>query len=188
MTEAFEPRMHDIGYTTFGTPLGPCGIAWSADGVVGVQLPEDSEATTLARLRRRFPQGVSAPPTPVVRSTIDAIVNLLAGQPEDLRHISLDLRGVPPFNARVYAVTREIGPGRTSTYGRIALRLGDATLARAVGQALGRNPFPIVVPCHRVLAAGGELGGFTANGGVETKRRLLAIEGAAAASQLVLFD
>jgi methylated-DNA-[protein]-cysteine S-methyltransferase len=95
---------------------------------------------------------------------------------------------VPEFPRRVYEVARTIPPGGTLTYGEVAARLGDARLAREVGQALGRNPFAIIVPCHRVLAAGGMPGGFSASGGVATKMRLLSIEGARAASQLGLFD
>ncbi len=100
------------------------------------------------------------------------------GQPVDLTPVALDMEGVPPFYRRVYDIARTIPPGRTLTYGDVAIKLGDPTNARAVGQALGRNPFPIVVPCHRVLAAHGSIGGFSASGGAATKRRMLMIEGA----------
>jgi methylated-DNA-[protein]-cysteine S-methyltransferase len=111
-----------------------------------------------------------------VQDVIDDIVALLAGEPRDLSGVVLDMTGVPEFHRRVYDVARRIPPGATSTYGAIATALGDRLLARDVGEALGNNPFPIVVPCHRVVAADGRLGGFSANGGVATKRKLLLIE------------
>ena len=123
-----------------------------------------------------------------MQAAIDGIVALLRGEPRDLASIALDMEQVPPFNRRVYEVARTIPPGSTMTYGEIAVRLGDRLLARDVGQALGQNPFAIVVPCHRVVAAGGKAGGFSARGGVKTKLRMLAIEGAPAAGMLPLFD
>ena len=161
----------------FATAIGRCGIAWSDRGVVGVQLPEASEAATRARLQRRFPDASEASPTPSIQAAIDGIVALLAGEDAgDLSGIELDLRAVPSFNAAVYRVARTIPPGETLTYGEIAGRLNDPDAARAVGQALGANPIPIIVPCHRVLAAGGRAGGFSAPGGVMTKLKLLEIE------------
>jgi methylated-DNA-[protein]-cysteine S-methyltransferase len=175
-------------FALFATAIGPCAIAWGGRGIVGVQLPEACEADTRARMRRRLPDASEAPPPPAVERAINAIVALLSGAARDLSAIGLDMDGVPDFNLRVYAVARQIPPGATLTYGEIARRLGDPGLARAVGQALGRNPFPIIVPCHRVLAAGGKLGGFSANGGASTKRRMLAIEGAPAIGGPTLFD
>jgi methylated-DNA-[protein]-cysteine S-methyltransferase len=116
------------------------------------------------------------------------IVRLLAGEAVDLSRVALDMTGVPEFNRQVYAIAREIPPGETMTYGAIARRIGDVTLSRAVGQALGQNPFPIVVPCHRVLAANGKTGGFSARGGVATKMRMLSIERARTGSAPTLFD
>jgi methylated-DNA-[protein]-cysteine S-methyltransferase len=130
--------------------------------------------------RRRAP--------PVIGQAIAAIVALLAGERRDLSNIRLGLDDVPAFHRRVYEIARSIGPGATLTYGEIAARLGEPGLARDVGQALGQNPFPIVVPCHRVLAAGGKLGGFSARGGVATKLRLLEIEGALAPEAPMLFE
>jgi methylated-DNA-[protein]-cysteine S-methyltransferase len=131
-------------------------------------------------LGRRFPGASEAPPPlpRAVQSAVDGIVALLGGRSSDLSGIELDMRGVPPFHQRVYAVARTIPPGATLSYGDIAARLGEPAwpAARDVGQALGQNPFPIVVPCHRVVAAGGKLGGFSARGGLATKRRLLSIE------------
>ena len=161
----------------FATAIGRCGIAWSDRGVVGVQLPEASEAATRAQLQRRFPAATEAPPTPPIQAAIDGVVALLEGENAgDLSKIELDLRAVPAFNAAVYRVARTIPPGETLTYGEIAARLDDPGAARAVGQALGANPIPIIVPCHRVLAAGGRAGGFSAPGGVMTKLKLLEIE------------
>jgi methylated-DNA-[protein]-cysteine S-methyltransferase len=165
------------GYALFDTAVGRCAVAWGADGIVAVQLPESREEATRGRLTRRFPDAVeSTPPPDVVRAIAD-ITALLGGESRDLSSIRLDMASVPEFHRRVYEVARGIGAGKTQTYGEIAARLGGVGLSRAVGQALGRNPFPIVVPCHRVLAAGGRVGGFSAAGGITTKLRLLAIEG-----------
>ena len=170
------------GYILFDTPIGRCGLAWGRRGIAGVQLPEAREEETKARLLERFPQARKATPPADVRGALDGIVALLHGKASDLSTILLDLSGVPPFHRRVYEAARSIPPGATLSYGEIAARLGAHGAARAVGQALGRNPFAIVVPCHRVLAAGGKVGGFSANGGVATKLRLLAIERTSAKS------
>ena len=172
--------MDTTGYTLFDTALGSCGIAWGPRGIVAVQLPEADEQALRTRTRRAVPAGHESPPPAAVRHAIEAIVALLDGEPRDLAEIVLDMERVPEFNRRVYAVARATPPGETTTYGAIAERIGERGAAQAVGQALGRNPFPIIVPCHRVLAAGGGLGGFSARGGVATKRRMLAIEGAGA--------
>ncbi len=164
------------GFSLFHTAIGRCGVAWSGRGVVGVQLPEGRDAETRARIARRFPSARETPPPHQVQAAVDAIAALLRGEPSDLSGIALDMEGVPAFQRRVYAAARAIPPGATLSYGELAARLGGRGLARAVGQALGRNPFPIVVPCHRVLAASGRLGGFSARGGVATKLRLLELE------------
>lgn len=165
-------------YTLFDTPIGACGIAWSEAGVVGVSLPDASAAATRARLCRRFPEAAQSEPTPPVHEAIGAIVALLSGERCSLAGIPLDLRGISPFRRRVYDVARGIAPGSTLTYGEIAARVGEPHAAREVGQAMGSNPYPLIVPCHRVLAAGGKMGGFSAHGGTLTKLKLLAIEGA----------
>jgi methylated-DNA-[protein]-cysteine S-methyltransferase len=170
--------MTTLGFTLFETPIGTCGIAWSNQGVVGVQLPEATEARMRARLNRRFPGIEETPPPPHAQFAVDGILGLLSGTSTDLRAVELDTDGVPTFNQRVYEIARTIPAGSTLTYGEIATRMGEPREARAVGQALGQNPFPIVVPCHRVVAAGGRLGGFSATGGVKTKLRLLALESA----------
>ncbi|WP_437999619.1 methylated-DNA--[protein]-cysteine S-methyltransferase [Sorangium sp. So ce185] len=164
------------GFLLFDTAIGRCGIAWGARGVALLQLPEGREEGTRARLLERMPGALEAPPPPDVQRAIDGIAALLRGEASDLSGVPLDMERVPPFHRRVYEVARAIPPGATLTYGDIAARLGSIGSARAVGQALGRNPFAILVPCHRVLAAGGKVGGFSADGGVTTKLRLLEIE------------
>lgn len=172
----------------FETAIGCCGLAWGEDGITGVNLPEASEAATRRRMERRFPKSQATQPPPAAQRAIDDIVSLLNGEPSDLSGIVLDMNGVPDFECHVYEVARTIPPGETRTYGEIAALLGDPGAARAVGQALGRNPFPIVVPCHRVLAAGGRTGGFSANGGISTKMRILTIEQTQTTREALLFD
>ena len=162
----------------FETAIGLCGIAWTEHGVCRVQLPEQNAEATRGRLQRRLRDVRETAPTDIVQRTIDDIAALLAGRASDLYGVPLDLYGVPAFHQRVYAATRRIRPGGTASYGDIAVQLGEPGAARAVGQALGRNPVPLIVPFHRFLAAGGKFGGFSGFGGVATKMRLLAIEGA----------
>jgi methylated-DNA-[protein]-cysteine S-methyltransferase len=176
------------GFALFDTAIGRCGIAWGERGVIGIQLPEASEARTRSRMRRRFPDRSEAPPPAAALRAIESIVALLRGEAIDLSSVALDMAHVPPFEHRVYEVARTIPPGATLTYGDIAARLGVPAEAREVGQALGQNPFPLVVPCHRVLAAGGKVGGFSANGGIATKLRLLTIEGARTSPEPALFE
>jgi methylated-DNA-[protein]-cysteine S-methyltransferase len=180
--------MTDQHFTLFDTAIGRCGIAWGPRGINAVQLPMGNEEKTRTRIRQRHGDIPEAPPTAEVARAIAAIVELLAGKPNDLSDIALDLDGVPAFNRGVYDIARTIPPGKTLTYGDIAKRLGGVELSRDVGQALGHNPCPIVVPCHRVLAAGGKPGGFSANGGVATKLKMLAIEGAVVNHTPNLFD
>ena len=164
-------------FALFDTAIGQCAIVWSQDRVAGVLLPEAYPNQTRARLLRNFPHAREASPPHDVQRALDGIVALLRGDASDLSFITLDMDGVPAFHRRVYEVARTIPPGTTISYGEIASRLGEPHASRAVGQALGRNPFPIIVPCHRVLASGGRTGGFSAPGGRSTKLRLLAIEG-----------
>jgi len=175
-------------FTVFETPIGPCGLAWSARGVAGLQLPEATAEKTRARLQRRWPGAVEATPPAGVQRAIDRVRALLGGDAVDLGDIPLDLEGAPDFHRKVYEVARTIPPGQTMTYGEIARKLGVPHESREVGQALGRNPVAIIVPCHRVLGADGKMGGFSANGGVATKRRILEIEGASALGAGPLFD
>jgi O-6-methylguanine DNA methyltransferase len=178
------------GFAIFDTTIGQCGIAWGERGVLCVRLPEGGDVETRRWVAGRFPDAREGSPPPPVRLAIDAIGALLRGEASDLSTVALDMERVPPFHRRVYEAARAIGPGATLSYGEIATRIGSPGAARAVGQALGRNPFAIVVPCHRVLAAGGKAGGFSAKGGITTKLRILSIEGAkaAAAVQASLFE
>lgn len=162
-------------YTLFDTTIGRCGIAWDGRGIVAVQLPEKREAGTVARLCRRNPGAGPSDPPLEVRRAIAGITALLRGEASDLSGLTLDMEGIPPFECRVYEVTRTIPRGETLSYGEVAARLGSPAAARAVGRALGRNPFALIVPCHRVVGAG-EIGGFSASGGEATKRRLLSLE------------
>lgn len=170
--------MTAFGFTLFDTAIGRCGVAWGERGIVGVQLPEAGELETRERMLLRFPNAAESAPPLALKRALDRIAALLEGRRSDLSAIALDMDGVPPFHRRVYELARTIPPGKTLSYGAIAAQLGAPRAARAVGQALGHNPFPIIVPCHRVLAAGGKIGGFSAHGGAETKRRMLAIEAA----------
>ena len=173
-------------FTTFETAIGVCAIAWGTNGIVAVQLPEPNPAATIRRLIKRLPLATPGHAPPAVQITIDEIVRLLQGEPLDLRSVELDQHQLPDFNRQVYDLARRVPPGATSTYGELARSLGDPLLARAVGQALGQNPFPIIVPCHRIVATGGAMGGFSAPGGVATKWRMLQIEQAPIAAQLSL--
>jgi methylated-DNA-[protein]-cysteine S-methyltransferase len=180
--------MTDQHFTLFATAIGICGIEWGPRGINGVQLPMGSEEKTRTRIRQRRSETVESEPTAEVQRVIERIIELLAGKPDDLRDIALDLEGVPEFNRGVYDIARSIPPGQTMTYGDIAKRLGGVELSRDVGQALGHNPCPIVVPCHRVLAAGQKPGGFSARGGITTKLKMLEIEGAPVNHTPSLFD
>lgn len=173
-------------FSLFPTPIGDCGIAWNGDTVVATGLPEKASAETAARLAARTGATVGEPPDHM-RRAIRSITALLEGERTDLSFIACDFGGIDPFAREVYAATRAIPAGETLTYGDIASRLGGKLLAQRVGQVLGRNPIPIIVPCHRVIGANGRLTGFSARGGVETKLKLLAIEGASIGEPSGLF-
>jgi len=179
--------MSALEYHLFNTAVGRCGLVWGAGGIVGVQLPATRDDAAEAYLLRRYPAAREVVPPDAIRRVIDDIVALLDGERRDLSAAALDMTEVPSFHQRVYAVARGIRPGATLTYGEIAARLGDRNAAREVGEAMGRNPFPLIVPCHRVLAAGGKVGGFSAVGGVALKLRLLGIEGATVGETPSLF-
>lgn len=181
-------RMPTVAVALFDTPIGACGLAWGPSGITGLLLPAATPQRTLASLRRRHPEAIESEPPAGVRLAIERIIALLNGQPDDLADLPLDMAGVPEFHRLVYEAARRIGPGHTRTYGELAVELGEPGAARAVGQALGANPFAVIVPCHRVLAAGGRGGGFSAPGGVDTKLRLLEIERARIGNQPSLFD
>jgi methylated-DNA-[protein]-cysteine S-methyltransferase len=182
-------------YALFDTALGPCGVAWTERGLACIQLPESTREQTEERLRARLqlsragrskshrapaPAVETTPPDWVLRAA-ERIAHHLAGQLQVLQDVPLDLESMPPFWRRVYEVARAVPAGRTISYGEVARAAGSPGGARAVGQAMANNPLPIVIPCHRVLAAGNALGGFSAPGGLDIKRRLLEMEGAAPA-------
>jgi methylated-DNA-[protein]-cysteine S-methyltransferase len=170
-------------FALFETPVGPCGIAWGPRGVVGIQLPEGPAAATRKRLLQRIPGSREGTPPAEVQAVLESILALLRGENPDFGAVALDMAGVPPFHRKVYEAARGIPAGETLSYGELAARIGSPGAARAVGQALGNNPFAIVVPCHRVLAAEGRVGGFTANGGITTKLHLLTLESSHAQTQ-----
>lgn len=174
--------MGESGHALFDTAIGVCGIAWASNGVLAVQLPEVDPPRTRERLLKGLTPQPPLPemePPDSVRAAIEGVQAVLEGRSRsDLREITLDMSRLTPFQCQVYEFVRAIPPGQTRTYGEVAQALGDAGLARAVGQAMGHNPFAPVVPCHRVLAAGNKPGGFSASGGARTKLRMLMIEGA----------
>jgi len=164
------------GFCLFETAIGPCGIAWTQDALAAVQLPETTPEGTRSRMLRYTGPAAAAEPPPFGRQAIARIQRLLQGEHDDLADLPLAWADLPAFHRKVYEVTRAIPPGEVLTYGEVARRVGEPGAARAVGQALGHNPFAPVVPCHRVLAAGGKPGGFSAEGGAMTKLRMLEIE------------
>ncbi len=170
----------------FPTALGDCAIAWRGDLVIATSLPDRSRPATAERLTRRT-GAIEGDPPPAIRRAMAAITALLTGERTDLGFIACDVGALDPFAAEVYAATRSIPPGETTTYGALASRMGGRHLAQRVGQILGRNPFPIIVPCHRVMGANGGLTGFSAEGGVKTKLRMLVIEGARIGDAPTLF-
>ena len=178
-----------LGFALFDTPLGAAAVVWREDVIVGVELPHADPARTQARVLRYHPDAVESTPPPPVAKAVRRMAGLLQGMRDDLSDIEVDLSGLPPFQRQVYEFVRTIPPGDAMTYGQVAEAVGAPGGAQAVGQAMGHNPVPIVVPCHRVVAAGGRLGGFSAPGGATTKRRMLTIEGADLPdTQPALFD
>jgi len=181
-----------LGFTTFETALGTCGVVWRGERLVASSLPESSEAALVERFERNFPGVERAAPPPPVRDAIVLLTRHLSGNIEELAGIAIDLDGWPEARRRILEASRKIPAGRTLTYGELAARLGMNNGARAVGQAMASNPLPPIVPCHRLLGADRKLHGFSAYGGIATKRRLLALEradleGVEEAPQLALF-
>lgn len=164
-----------VHYTLFDTAVGVCGVAWSARGLTHVQLPGSGRAATEARIRRRS-GGVADEPPPAIAALIAELQRYCAGEEVDFSAVAVDLSALSDFQRNLYQSLRGIGWGHTTTYGDLARALGCPD-ARDVGQAMGRNPVPVIIPCHRVLAAGGKMGGFSAPGGTATKEKLLALEG-----------
>lgn len=174
-------------YHVFETAIGWAGVAWAEKGLIGAYLPESDPEIVRTAFAQKFPSAAEATPPPAIAKVVAQIVALMHGEKVDMSDAPLDWGRVPEFNAKVYEITRNIPPGETLTYGQIAIQLGDRLLAQQVGGALGRNPWPIVVPCHRITAADGRTGGFSAPGGAATKLKLLEIEGALAVDRLPLF-
>jgi methylated-DNA-[protein]-cysteine S-methyltransferase len=168
--------MSEKHFAIFETVIGACGIVWTDRGIAGVNLPEGSDEKTRARVRQRFPDAEEAAPPPEIQKIIRDVIALVTGEKIDFSYVNLDHAPLPAFSKRVYEIVRVIPIGHTLTYGDIAKKLGDVALSREVGQAMGRNPTPIIMPCHRVVAASGKTGGFSAPGGVDTKMKLLSIE------------
>jgi methylated-DNA-[protein]-cysteine S-methyltransferase len=180
--------VNGCAFALFDTSIGRCAILWRGGLIVGAALPEASDEAARRQLSRRFLEAVEDTPSAEAAAAITAVVRLLEGEKQDLSDITVDLTTLPEFERRVLEETRRIPTGETRTYGELAAKIGAAGVARAVGRALGRNPAPIIIPCHRVLAAGGGSGGFSAPGGVTTKMRMLQIERARRSSAPELFD
>jgi methylated-DNA-[protein]-cysteine S-methyltransferase len=185
-----EKGMAVGGYALVATAIGDIGLGWSAAGLRVLQLPEADRCATERRLAgalaRHGEAGVRpADPPPPIRRAIASLGEYCRGIAVDFASVPLDLTGLPTFRQRVYAAARAVAWGRTVSYGELARRIGQHGAARAVGQALGLNPLPIIIPCHRILASGGRIGGFSAYGGAATKQRLLELEGLSGAMPLL---
>ena len=175
-----------MSFAVFETPSGHCAIAWSSRGVVRFLLPEESAAATEERMRALCPEAQPAAPRAWVAALVERVRRHLRGEADDLLDVPLDVSGLPPFHAAVYEALRRVAAGTTTTYGALGRKIGGSTgAARAVGTAMSKNPYPLLVPCHRVVGSDGKLHGFSAHGGLETKAKLLAIEGRPAAAQQV---
>jgi methylated-DNA-[protein]-cysteine S-methyltransferase len=180
--------MAGCGYNIFDTAVGRCGIAWGDSGIIGVQLPEAREIETRRRMLRQYPDARELAPPPNVEMPIGGIAALLRGEAADLSEVTLDISGIQTFDTRVYAFTRTIPRGATRSYGEVAASLRASGAVRSVAQAIARNPFVIIVPCHRVLEAGGYADKMSPNGGSISRRRLLSIEGTGSPGSKTLFD
>ncbi|MBV9990695.1 MAG: methylated-DNA--[protein]-cysteine S-methyltransferase [Alphaproteobacteria bacterium] len=166
-------------YHVFETAQGVCAIAWSGDGVTRFRLPEAKAEASARGMLRRLPEAMPATPPPAVAEAVAAAKRYFDGERIEFFDVPLDLDGQDAPFLKIYDAARRIGWGRTTTYGGLAKEMGSQgwEAARDVGQAMAKNPVPLIIPCHRVLAAGGKMGGFSAPGGTETKRRMLALEG-----------
>ena len=180
--------MAGLGYCIFDTGIGRCGIAWGELGVVGVQLPEAREIDTRRRLFQLYPDARELRPPQNVEVAIEGIVALLRGGASDLSGVALDMTGIPAFNQRVYTLARSIPRGETRTYDEVASALRASGAVYSVAQAIARNPFMIIVPCHCVLEAGHYADKISPNGGAISKRRLLSVEGTHPTASKTLFD
>lgn len=177
--------MPNLAFAIFDTAIGDCALIWGEAGIVGAMLPERD---VRARILRRYPDAEETATTSAIAEAVAGVQALMRGEAVDLADVALDYRDAPDLYRKVWDIARAIPPGETLTYGDIARRLGDVALSQQVGQALGRNPIPIIVPCHRILAASGKTGGFSAPGGVDTKLKMLTIERARTSAAPSLFD
>jgi methylated-DNA-[protein]-cysteine S-methyltransferase len=165
-------------YCVFETAMGFCAIAWSDAGIARFQLPTKTAEAAERLMRRRALGAEPGTPPPEVAAVVEAARRYFAGEETDFSHVRIDLGGEDAFFAQIYAALRQVGWGRTTTYGALAKEVGAGReAARDVGEAMAKNPAPLIIPCHRVLAAGGKIGGFSAPGGSRTKMRMLELEG-----------
>jgi methylated-DNA-[protein]-cysteine S-methyltransferase len=165
-------------FCIFETASGHCGIAWNGTGIACLRLPAPSRDMAERIMLRHTPDAEAATPTSSVAETVGAVQRYFEGTPTDFSNVSLDVSAESELSQRIYAAARAVGWGRTTTYGALAREIGAGPeAARAVGQAMGKNPVGLIIPCHRVLAAGSRLGGFSAPGGSSSKLRMLALEG-----------
>ncbi|MGL4323996.1 MAG: methylated-DNA--[protein]-cysteine S-methyltransferase [Beijerinckiaceae bacterium] len=171
MNQRENPSIH-----LYETALGWCGVIWRDEKIIGAQLPLADRDATLRRIMQRFPDAVEQAPPAWITDIAAGVVALLDGERRDFSAAPLALDDVPAFNCAVYDIVKDIPPGETLTYGAIAKMIGCIEDSRRVGQAMGDNPFPPLIPCHRVVAANGKIGGFSAFGGIETKMKLLSVE------------
>lgn len=182
MKPRYNLRMTSCYYRAFDTVIGACAIAWrelretGEVAVIGFQFPEATAAQTESRIAEKSDAKKSDAPPARISALIEKIRKHLEGELQDFRDFPVDLSAAAPFARRVLEAARQIPPGRTTTYGELARIAGRPDAARAVGQIMGANPIPLIIPCHRVVAAGGKSGGFSAYGGRMTKADLLAIE------------
>ena len=181
-------HMTGRGYTIFDSAIGRCGIAWGAAGIVGVQLPEAREIDTRRRLFLLYPDARELRPPPSVQFAVEGIAAIVRGAGFDLSEVALDMTGIPAFSQRIYACTRAIPRGETRTYAEVASAVRATGAVDSVARAIGRNPFMIIVPCHRVLEASYYADKISAHGGTISKRRLLSIEGASPTVSRTLFE
>jgi len=169
---------NEYHYRLFETAFGPCGLAWGEDGIVNLRIPGEDAVTIERRLRELTGKRAPSTPSKPIVAAIVKIQAYLEGRDVSFDDVAVDVSGCEPLHQKVYAAARALPYGRTTTYGEMAKSIGEPEGARDVGYALSRNPIAIIVPCHRILAAGNQIGGFSAYGGTKTKERLLVLEGA----------
>lgn len=175
-------------YQLFDTAFGTCAIAWSELGLTRVQLPEATPAETESRVRDGGTLTAASTLPVFAEQALTALESYFQGVSVSLENLLLDESLVSEFNARAYRELRSVPRGKMITYGDLAQRIGQPSAAQAMGLAMSKNPWPVIVPCHRVVGANGKLIGFSAHGGVDTKLRLLTLEGTQFGASPGLFD